>query len=103
MKNGLKLLLQYQKVAPPTFQANNDTATVKKGQSVFIDVTANDTGDNIALSIVDTAWSGTVTKVGNKMKYQAENSFIGDVEAWYAITDSNGNEKWALVTITITN
>ena len=85
----------------PTLTARNDTATVFKGYSVSINVLENDSGQNISLSIVDSPWTGTASKSGNQMIYHSPNDFIGDVEVWYSITDSKGNEKWAKVTITI--
>lgn len=83
--------------------AKNDTATISKGSSVTINVLANDTGNNIVLTDVDTAWTGTVSKSGNNMIYKATNDYVGKVVTWYGMQDSDGNEKWAKVTITITN
>jgi hypothetical protein len=87
------------------FSANNDTATVRRGQTVTVNPLSNDSGQNLVLSTVDTAWTGTVTQSRNSIVYQAPANFTGDVEIWYGVSQSANpsNEKWALVTITITN
>ena len=82
---------------------NNDTATVRKGQSVTIDVLDNDNGQNLVLTTVDSAWTGTASKSGNSVVYQAPNNFVGNIEVWYGATDSAGDEHWAIVTISVTN
>jgi len=82
---------------------NNDTATVRKGQSVTINVLDNDNGQNLVLTTVDSAWTGTASKSGSSVVYQAPSNFIGNIEVWYGATDSSGDEHWALVTITVTN
>ncbi len=83
--------------------ANDDTATVKKGNSVSINVLANDSGNNIFLSVVDLPWIGTASKSGNNIFYQAATDFTGDVTIWYEAMDPDGNESWAKVIVTITN
>jgi hypothetical protein len=89
----------------PPFTANNDTATVRQGQTVTVNVLDNDKGQNLTLSTVDTAWTGVVSQSGNSIVYQAPTGFTGDIEIWYGMTESANpsNEKWALVTITVTN
>jgi len=83
-------------------KANKDTATVKSGGSVLIDVLANDTGSGLDLCCVDYAWTGTTSLVGGKVKYQSDGSYIGEVKFWYDITDEFGDRAWASVTVTIT-
>ena len=85
-----------------TLKANNDHATVKLGKSVDINILKNDTGKNFNLFFVDTAWTGTVARKGNKVTYTPSGSYIGDVDFWYGIENSSGNEDWGLVTVTIT-
>ncbi len=82
---------------------NDDTATVRKGQSVTINVLDNDNGQGLVLTTVDEAWAGTSSQSGNSMVYQAPTNFIGNMEVWYGATDSSGEEHWALVVINVTN
>jgi hypothetical protein len=89
---------------PVTFTANNDTATVRQGQSVTVNVLANDTGNGLVLTVVDTAWIGTTARSGNNIVYTAEPNSSGNVaDIWYSVTDASGNEKWARLDVTITN
>ena len=82
---------------------NDDTATVRKGQSVTINVLDNDNGQGLVLTTVDEAWAGTASQSGNTMVYQAPANFIGNMEVWYGATDSSGEEHWAVVVINVTN
>ena len=84
-----------------TLAANEDVAEVAMGQTVTIDVIANDAGTNIVLSeIDDVLWTGTASIVNNKIQFTAGNE-TGTVELWYGITDDSGNDEWTKVTITI--
>lgn len=82
-------------------KANNDTATVQLGDTVVVDILANDTGNSINLFEVDTGWTGITTRVGDKVKYTSTGTYKGPVEIWYGIDDPQGNESWGLLTITI--
>ncbi|HIP94968.1 MAG TPA: hypothetical protein EYH20_06490 [Leucothrix sp.] len=81
---------------------NNDTATVRQGQSVTVNVLANDR-PGLVLTTVDSAWTGTASRSGNNMVYQAPTGFTGDIEVWYGATDASGEEHWALAVINVTN
>ena len=83
-------------------QANNDTATVVAGETVTIDVLANDTGNEIQLAEVDEAWTGNISIANGKLKYQSDGNYTGEIVVWYGIEDAQGNTDWASVTITIT-
>ncbi len=85
-----------------TLKANKDTATVKSGGTVLIDVLANDTGSALDLCCVDSAWTGTTSLVGGKVKYTSDGSYIGKVTFWYDVVDEFGDRAWASVTVTIT-
>jgi len=61
------------------FEANNDTATVVAGEMVTIDVLANDTGSGIQLVNVDETWTGNISIVNGKLKYQSDGSYIGEM------------------------
>jgi hypothetical protein len=89
---------------PVTLKANNDTATVRQGQSVTVNVLANDTGNGLVLTVVDTAWTGTTARSGNNIVYTAEPNSSGNVaDIWYSVTDASGNEAWARLDVAITN
>ena len=81
--------------------ANNDTVTVKRGNTVFIDALANDSGTDITLAEVDDVWSGSISIVNGKIKYVASGNTTSTVDVWYSISDGN-NEDWALISINIT-
>lgn len=83
-----------------TLAANDDVAEVALGQSVTIDVLANDSGTNLVLKTLDEMWTGSAEIVDNKLVYTPGND-TGNLELWYGVTDSSGNEEWAKVTITI--
>jgi len=88
-------------VPPVILVANDDTAKTTPGGSVTIDVLANDTGNSIELGIIDSVWIGKATRSGNNIVYQADPSFEGNVDIWYSVTDSVGNEEWARAVVTI--
>ncbi len=83
-------------------KANNDTATVAKGQSITIDVLANDSGNDIRIFNTSDVWTGSFIVEANKIVYQAGNQPTDSAEIWYGIKDAAGNESWALLTITVT-
>ena len=85
------------------FNTNNDIVSVKKSETVIIDVLANDTGSDLVLYDVDPAWTGTMSIVGNKLNYQAANDYTGEITIWHGVHDANNDYEWAKVTITITN
>ena len=87
--------------AAVVLKANDDTATLHSGKSVLINVLANDKGNNISLEAVDLTWTGTISIIGNKVKYQSDGSYKGKLVTWYGITDSNGDISWAKLTINI--
>ncbi len=83
-------------------KANNDTATVAKGQSITIDVMANDSGNDIRIFNTSDVWTGSFIVDANKIVYTAGNQLTDSAEIWYGIKDAAGNESWALLTITVT-
>ena len=83
-------------------KANNDTATVKLGNTVSINVLANDTGNNLTLYAVDDVWTGSISIVNSKVEYVASGNDAGHVNVWYGVKDSYGDEDWAMITISIT-
>jgi len=84
------------------FAANDDSATVKVGDAVLVDVLANDTGSGISISAVDSVWTGSASIVNGKIKYVASGSYTGTINIYYDITDSAGNVAWAKISMNIT-
>ena len=98
-----QLLIYVTGSSTPVVKANNDTASVKLGDTILIDVLANDTGSRIVLSEIDEVWTGSIAITNGQIKYTANGTYTGTVNTWYKITDSNGNNgSWAKISITIT-
>lgn len=85
-----------------TVNANNDTATVKLGNTVAIDVLNNDTGTGLTIFAIDDVWTGSVSIANGKIEYIASGNVTGSMNVWYGITDVNGNEDWGMITINMT-
>ena len=93
---------------PPTNQspaAVEDQVTTPNGQSILIDVMANDSdpdGDRISLTAVDSFLSeGTVEIRGREVRYTPLDGFDGSDTFEYTITDSRGAKASATVTIEV--
>lgn len=83
----------------------NETVTTKKGQSVIIDVLANDSdpdGDTLHLDQVDSTAHGETVKVDGKVKYTPDAGFTGTEVFWYGVHDGYGHNGAGKVTITVT-
>jgi hypothetical protein len=81
-----------------------DAVSVKRNQSIVIDVLANDTdADQDSLSIgVATATFGTVTITADKqLHYQSADDFIGQDTIIYSLSDGNGGTDSSTVTVTV--
>jgi len=87
--------------APTTM---NDSESVKAGESVIIDVLANDTdveGDTLSLGVV-TAILGTVTITpDNQIEYQPATDFVGMDVLTYTVSDGQGGTASATVNIDV--
>ena len=82
----------------------NESITVKKGQSIMIDVLANDSdpdGDTLILDQVDSGAHGTTTKVNGKVRYTPVAGFTGKDEFWYGVHDGYGHNGAGRVSITV--
>ncbi|WP_425824735.1 Ig-like domain-containing protein [Streptomyces fractus] len=90
-------------VDAPTVDAVNDTAAVASGDSVDIDVLANDVGDGLTLTSVGSGTAGGKTAIsGNKVHYTAPDDSAGVIDAFtYTVTDSHGNTDKASVAVTV--
>ncbi|GAA1598451.1 Ig-like domain-containing protein [Actinoplanes couchii] len=90
--------------APPVAVA--DTAAVKTGQPVDIDVLANDTDPNtdqaLEISGVGTPGNGTAEIVDGKIRYTSEDGWTGDDTFPYEISDGAGGTAEGTVTVTVT-
>lgn len=84
--------------------ANDDVVRVRQGQSLVIDVLANDSdadGDTLAISVVN-ATLGTVSVTqDNQLLYQADNAFIGSDKLVYGISDNQGGSASAVVAVEV--
>ena len=99
-----KAVVTVNKSGSATLIANNDTATVRQGESISVNVIANDVGSGLVLTIVDTAWIGTTARSGNNIVYTAEPNSAGNfADIWYEVIDASGNKEWAQLIVTITN
>ncbi len=87
--------------------ANDDTDTTDEDTPVTIDVLANDTDvDGDTLTITDASVpvaQGTVDIVGNKLVFTPADDFVGEATISYTISDGNGGEDSADVTVTVNN
>lgn len=86
--------------------AVDDLVPVPPGQSILIDVMANDSdpeGDTIVLTDVDASSSDGTAKIeDNKISFISGNTAIGETDAFtYTITDANGNTDSATVTVEV--
>ena len=85
---------------------NNDNVNVNAGNSVTIDVLANDTdaeGDTLTVTSVTQGTNGSVTidAVSGKPVYTADAGFSGSDSFTYTISDGNGGTSTATVNVTV--
>ncbi|MCB1506341.1 MAG: cadherin-like domain-containing protein [Hyphomicrobiaceae bacterium] len=88
---------------PPT--ANADGATVQQGNSVLIDVLANDTdANNDALSIASIAQPahGTASVQNGQILYTPSANYTGPDVFQYSISDGHGGSSSAQVSVNVT-
>ena len=81
-----------------------DNVTVASGNTITIDVLANDTGTGLTLTEPN-AWSlrgGNVSLVNNKLVYKPKQGYAGADNIWYVLTDSIGRTNSGQVNITVT-
>jgi hypothetical protein len=83
--------------------ARNDTAQTGPGQAVTIDVLGNDDGVDVRIEDFDavTDEGGTVTEVGDELRYTPVNDFIGSDTFTYTATDDSGDTDEATVTVIV--
>ena len=82
---------------------NTDTAASNGGNTITIDVLANDIGTGLVL-VTPNAWSqkgGRVSLAANKIAYTPKAGFNGEDKLWYTFRDALGRSSWSAVTITV--
>lgn len=85
--------------------AMNDKATVTAGETVSIDVLSNDSdpdGDALSITRISEPQNGdVVVGTDGSIHFTADPDFSGDTMFSYTISDGNGGESIAQVTVTI--
>jgi hypothetical protein len=84
--------------------AQDDSATTNEGQSVTINVLANDSdtdGDTLSISSVGKPHHSTVSVLGNNVIYTPVSGFTGTESFSYTITDGHGGTATAQVIVTV--
>lgn len=84
--------------------ARDDTAGTQKNVPVMIDVLANDTdpeNDSLTVSAVSNPPNGSVTNNGSSVTYTPDTNFVGTDNFTYTISDGNGNQSTAKVTVIV--
>lgn len=84
--------------------AVNDTATVISGNSVLVNVLANDTdpeNDTLALVSFTQPTHGAVVRIGNQLQYTPTAGYTGTDSFTYVMTDGTTNASPATVNITV--
>ena len=82
---------------------NPDTASATTGETITIDVLANDLGNNLTL-LAPNDWSlesGRVELVNNQLSYTSADDFAGVDKIWYTFNDSQGRSDFGEVTINV--
>ena len=85
---------------PPV--ANPDAASVQAGQSVLVDVLANDAGPGLTLAAVGTPAHGTASVQDGKLLYAAAADYAGPDSVSYTLLDADGLMATAIVSVTVT-
>ncbi|RVU83714.1 hypothetical protein EOL70_15420 [Leucothrix sargassi] len=81
-----------------------DNVSVDAGNTITIDVLANDTGTGLVL-IAPSVWSlegGNVALVDNQLRYTPKAGFTGNDNIWYTFNDTLGRSTYGQVNITVT-
>lgn len=85
--------------------AQDDDATVSEGESVEIDVLANDDdvdGDPLSAVVSDGPENGAVTETAGGLTYTPDSNFSGDDSFTYEVSDGDGGTDTATVDVTVT-
>jgi hypothetical protein len=102
--NSAKVTIDVTNIATDAYpEGNPDSAIAVTGQTIVIDVLANDTGTSLSIDDVN-PWSlrgGNVVIADNKLSYTPGQNFTGEDKIWYVFKDSQGRTNSAEVTITV--
>lgn len=82
----------------------NDEVTIRKDESVLIDVLANDSdldGDELILDQIDNGANGITEKVNNQIRYTPLPGFVGTDSFFYGVHDGHGHNGSGQVFITV--
>jgi hypothetical protein len=85
-------------------QLTNDTATTGEGESILINVLANDSdpdGQALTITSVSTPAHGTAKIEGSQIRYTPNAGFNGQDSFIYTVSDGNGGIRSATVTVTV--
>jgi hypothetical protein len=85
-------------------QGNPDTAEASSGETITIDVLANDGGNGLVLE-TSSSWSLKGGRVGvsdNRLTYFPDTTYNGEDKIWYNFNDAKGRGSWGEVTINVT-
>ncbi|MDT7855729.1 Ig-like domain-containing protein [Rubrivirga sp. S365] len=85
--------------------ARDDEAATSAGQTVTVDVLANDTdpdGDPLTLEGVSAASEGQVVASDQRVQYTPDAGFVGTDAFSYAVSDGRGGTAGATVMVTVT-
>ena len=83
---------------------NPDTSEASSGETITIDVLANDTGNGLVLE-TPSNWSLKGGRVGlsdNRLTYFPDTAYNGEDKIWYNFDDAKGRSSWGEVTINVT-
>jgi len=94
-KNPLKTVAVEQLIA------GEDSAITEAGESVTIDVLANDTGTGIFIHDLNDPAHGTAVIEDGKVVYTPDAGYAGTDVFWYAIKDMAGNPYGTKITVTV--
>ncbi len=84
-----------------TTNAEPDDVMTNEGESVSINVLANDTGSGLEIIAVDNPKNGTAVIVGDTIVYTPDAGFTGMDSFWYDIVDANGYNDSALIVVDV--
>src|SRR5581483_10761822 len=87
-------------VAPPAPSGVDDTATVYEGETVAIDVLANDTGGPFALTSVGRPAHGSAAIVGDRIDYRSDEGFHG-ADSFVYHASAAGSDVSATVSVQV--
>lgn len=82
--------------------ANEDAATTSEGQSITLDVLANDTGTGISITDLNDPANGTAVISNGKVVYTPDVGYAGTEVFWYSIKDVTGAVYGTKITMTVT-